>query len=137
MPSTMRSPGTPPHLPRVPGVVFVLARTGANCPCRGFPAVVFAGVAFEVPRVRSVARAGGFAETPYYTTARSRSVSKPELRILRGGGYWELLEELIAELVGVQQEDPQLYQEIRGLLRRAEVGTLRWRRDVMFPMKER
>jgi hypothetical protein len=99
--------------------------------------VVFAGVAFEVPRVRSVARAGGFAETPYYTTARSRSVSKPELRILRGGGYWELLEELIAELVGVQQEDPQLYQEIRGLLRRAEVGTLRWRRDVMFPMKER
>ncbi len=84
--------------------MFVLARTGANCPCRGFPAVVFAGVAFEVPRVRSVARAGGFAETPYYTTARSRSVSKPELRILRGGGYWELLEELIAELVGVQQE---------------------------------
>jgi len=65
MPSTMLSPGTPLRLPRVPGVVFVLARTGADSPCRGFPAVVLAGVAFEVPRVRNVARAGGFAETPH------------------------------------------------------------------------
>jgi len=65
MPSTMRSPGTPPRLPRVPGVVLVLARTGANSLCRGPPAVVLAGVASEVPRVRNVARAGGVAETPH------------------------------------------------------------------------
>jgi hypothetical protein len=65
MPSTMLSPGTPPRLPRVPSTVLVLARTGANSPCRGSPAVVLAGVAFEVPGVRNVARAGGFAETPH------------------------------------------------------------------------
>jgi len=63
MPSTMLSPGTPPRLPSVPGVVLVLARTGADSPCRCSPAVVLAGVAFEVPGVRNVARAGGFAET--------------------------------------------------------------------------
>ncbi len=65
MPSTMLSPETPPRLPRVPGVVLVLARTGANSLCRGPPAVVLAGVAFEVPGVRNVARAGSFAETPH------------------------------------------------------------------------
>ncbi len=65
MPSTMLSPETPPRLPRVPSTVLVLARTGANSPCRGSPAVVLAGVAFEVPGVRNVARAGGFAETPH------------------------------------------------------------------------
>jgi len=65
MPSTMLSPGTPPHLPSVPGVVFVLARTGAYSPCRGFPAVVLEGVAFEVPGVRDVAWAGGGAESPH------------------------------------------------------------------------
>jgi len=65
MPSTMLSPGTPPRLPRVPSTVLVLARTGANSPCRGSPAVVLAGVASEVPGVRNVARAGGFAETPH------------------------------------------------------------------------
>jgi len=65
MPSTMLSPGTPPRLPSVPSTVLVLARTGANSLCRGSPAVVLAGVAFEVPGVRNVARAGGFAETPH------------------------------------------------------------------------
>ncbi len=65
MPSTMLSPGTPPRLPRVPGVVFVLARTGANSLCRDSPAVVLAGVTFEVPGVGNVARAGGVAETPH------------------------------------------------------------------------
>ena len=65
MPSTMLSPGTPPRLPSVPGVVLVLARTGADSLCRGSPAVVLAGVAFEVPGVRNVARAGGFVETPH------------------------------------------------------------------------
>jgi len=65
MPSTMRPSGTAPHLPRVPGVVFVLAGTGADSPGRGVPAVVLAGVALEVPGVRNVARAGGVAETPH------------------------------------------------------------------------
>ncbi len=48
-----------------PGRRVRSCRTGADSPCRGSPAVVLAGVAFEVPGVRNVARAGGFAETPH------------------------------------------------------------------------
>ncbi len=62
-------------------------------------------------------------------------MSKPDLRIMRGGGYWELLAQLVDELTVVQRKDPQLYQEVRGLLRRARAGTLRWRHEFMFPMQ--
>jgi len=98
MPSTRLSPGTPPRLPSVPGVVFVLARTGANSPCRGFPAVVLAGMALEVPRVRDVARAAGFAETPHVdelVADRAVALHHPSVRLPIGtvadGAGWQAL----------------------------------------------